>query len=51
MDQGVRLGGRYEVGHLLGRGGMAEVSQRLTEEWLIRAGADGQELLQQFRAA
>jgi TRAP-type C4-dicarboxylate transport system substrate-binding protein len=31
--------------------GMAEVSQRLTEEWLIRAGADGQELLQQFRAA
>ncbi len=25
MEQGVRLGGRYEVGSLLGRGGMAEV--------------------------
>ncbi len=26
MEQGVRLGGRYELGHELGRGGMAEVS-------------------------
>ncbi len=26
MEQGVRLGGRYEVGQVLGRGGMAEVT-------------------------
>jgi TRAP-type C4-dicarboxylate transport system substrate-binding protein len=31
--------------------GMSDVSQRLTEEWLTRAGADGRELLQQFRPA